>query len=111
MNTKNPTKNPTSALRALVGALIAGGALVGAANASAEQMEPSYMLRAETNAPRYGDAHLMPVGVQLSIGWHDNRYWDGHRYWEHDEWMHHHPHDPGPPRYRDHDDHRPPQRY
>lgn len=99
------TKKPTSALRVVAAALIAGGALIGAATASAQQAEP-YMLRADTSAPGYGEAHLMPVGVQLSIGWHDNRYWDGHRYWDHDEWMHHHPHDPGPPHGRDHD--RPP---
>jgi len=98
------TKKPTTALRTLVGALIAGGALIGAANASAQQAQP-FALRADASAPGYGDAHMMPVGVQLSIGWHDNRYWDGHRYWDHDEWMHHHPHDPGPARYH-RDDHR-----
>lgn len=100
------TKKSTIALRTLVGALIAGGALVGAANASAQQASP-YMLRADTAAPGYGDAHLMPVGVQLSIGWHDNRYWDGHRYWERDDWMRHHPHDRGPEHFHDRDDHRP----
>ena len=101
------TKKPTSALRTLVGALLAGGALIGAANASA-QTHP-FMLHADSAAPGYGGAHLMPVGVELSIGWHDNRYWDGHRYWERQEWMRHHPRDPGPPHWRDHDDHRPPR--
>ena len=104
------TKNPTSTLRTVVAALLAGGALIGAANASAQEARP-FALRADTAYAGYGDAHLMPVGVQLSIGWHDNRYWDGHRYWERDEWMHHHPHDAGPPHYRGHDDHRPPPRY
>jgi hypothetical protein len=75
---------------------------MGASSAFAQSAP--YGLRADS-APEYGQPHMMPVGVQLSIGWHDNRYWDGHRYWEHDEWMHRHPHDPGP---RGHDDHRPP---
>ena len=102
---------PTFTLRTLVTAVLAGGALIGAASASAQQAEP-YALRADAVQPGYGDAHLMPVGVQLSIGWHDNRYWDGHRYWEHDEWMHHHPHDPGPGHFRGReDDHRPPRHY
>lgn len=100
-------KKPTTALRTAVAALIAGGALIGAASVSAQEAHP-FMLRADTSAPAYGDAHMMPVGVQLSIGWHDNRYWDGHRYWERDEWMHRHPHDQGPPHWRDRDDHRPP---
>jgi len=98
------TKKTTFTLRTLVGAVLAGGALIGAASASAQQAEP-YALRADAVQSGYGDAHLMPVGVQLSIGWHDNRYWDGHRYWERDEWMRHHPHDHGPDHFR-HDDHR-----
>lgn len=106
------TRNRTFALRTLVGAVLAGGALIGAANASAQQAQP-FMLHADTAEAGYGygGAHLMPVGVQLSIGWHDNRYWDGHRYWERDEWMRHHPRDPGPPHWRDHDDHREPRHY
>lgn len=55
-------------------------------------------------------AHLVPVGIHIDIGWHGDRYWDGHRYWARDEWMRHHPHDPGPP-HRFHDDHRPPPHY
>lgn len=91
-------------VRALAAALIAGGALMGATSAFAQS--GPYMLRADSQ-PQYGEAHMVPVDVQLSIGWHDNRYWDGHRYWEHDEWMHRHPHDPGPQRWHG-DDHRPP---
>lgn len=54
--------------------------------------------------------------IQLSLGWHGDRYWDGHRYWEHDEWMHRHPHDRDPYRDRDRDhrrdyDHESPNRY
>jgi len=101
MNTKN-WKTPA---RTLAAALIAGGALLGASSAFA-QSSP-FLLHADSQ-PQYGEGHFMPVGVQLSIGWHDNRYWDGHRYWDHDEWMHRHPHDPGPDHYRGHDDHRPP---
>ena len=100
MNTKS-WKTPA---RALAAALIAGGALMGASSAFAQSAP--YGLRADS-APQYGQPHMMPVDAHVSIGWHDDRYWDGHRYWEHDEWMHHHPHDPGPPHYRD-DDHRPP---
>ncbi|HKT98405.1 MAG TPA: hypothetical protein VJS30_18035 [Paraburkholderia sp.] len=107
MNTKS-WKTPA---RALAAALLAGGALMGASSAFAQSAP--FALRADS-APQYGQAHMVPVDVQLSIGWHDNRYWDGHRYWERDEWMHHHPHDPGPPGWhgdrRDmrYDDHRPP---
>ncbi|WP_367277756.1 hypothetical protein [Paraburkholderia sp.] len=94
--------------RALVTAMIAGGALVGATSAFAQS--GPYIPRADSH-PQYSEAHMIPVDVRMSIGWHDNRYWDGHRYWEHDEWMHHHPRDPGPP--HRHDDRRmpPPQRY
>lgn len=99
--------NLNTPARALVSALIAGGAMMGAVSAHA-QTQP-YMMRADAQAPVYGEAHLMPVGVQVSVGWHDNRYYDGHRYWEHDEWMRHHPHDPGPQHYRD--DRPPPPRY
>jgi hypothetical protein len=49
--------------------------------------------------------------VVINLGWHGDRYWDGHRYWQRDEWMRHHPHDPGPqhrPPHADrHDDHGP----
>ncbi|MEM5421370.1 hypothetical protein [Paraburkholderia ferrariae] len=100
MNTKS-WKTPA---RAIAAALIAGGALMGASSAFAQSAP--YGLRAES-APQYGQPRMMPVDAHVSIGWHENRYYDGHRYWEHDEWMHHHPHDPGPPRYRE-DDHRPP---
>lgn len=97
-------------MRTLVAALIAGGALAGASSAFAQQATP-FQLRADEAALQYGQPRMIPVDVQLSIGWHDNRYWDGHRYWEHDEWMRHHPHDPGPRHDRGHDDHRPEQRY
>ena len=73
-------------VRALAAALIAGGALMGATSAFA-QSSP-YMLRADSQL-QYGEAHMVPVDVQLSIGWHDNRYWDGHRYWQHRERWHH----------------------
>jgi len=82
--------------------MIAGGALLGATSAFAHS---SPYIHADSQ-PQYSEGHIMPVGVHLSIGWHDNRYWDGHRYWGRDEWMHHHPHDQGPPRFRDHRDHR-----
>ena len=83
--------------RTIVAALIAGGALLGASSAFAQY------------APVYGQPHMMPVGVQLNIGWHGDRYYDGHRYWAHDDWMHHHPHDRDP--YHDRDHRPPPSRY
>ncbi|MEI6000696.1 hypothetical protein H3V53_26955 [Paraburkholderia bengalensis] len=90
--------NKTS--RSIVAALIAGGALLGAGSAFA-QYAPVH------TPPAYAQPHMMPVGVQVNIGWHGDRYWDGHRYWAHDEWMRHHPHDRDP--YHDHGrDHRPP---
>jgi hypothetical protein len=100
MSMKN-WKTPT---RAIAAALIAGGALMGATSAFAQSAP--FALRADSQ-PQYGAPHMIQVDEHITIGWHDNRYWDGHRYWEHDEWMHHHPHDPGPPRWHD-DDHRPP---
>ncbi|WP_220702153.1 hypothetical protein [Trinickia fusca] len=59
-------------------------------------------------AQTYGEPAQPGVNIQLSLGWHGDRYWDGHRYWEHDEWMRRHPHDHDPYRDRDHrhdDDH------
>ncbi|HWT38091.1 MAG TPA: hypothetical protein VN289_17510 [Paraburkholderia sp.] len=83
--------------RSIVAALIAGGALLGAGSAFAQ------------HAPDYAQPHMMPVGVQVNIGWHGDRYWDGHRYWAHDDWMRHHPHDHDP--YHDHGHRPPPPRY
>ncbi|MBN3767231.1 hypothetical protein [Burkholderia sp. Ac-20365] len=83
--------------RTIVAALIAGGALLGASSAFAQY------------APVYGQPHMMPVGVQVNIGWHGDRYYDGHRYWAHDDWMRHHPHDRDP--YHDRDHRPPPPRY
>ena len=85
--------------RSIVAVLIAGGALLGAGSAFA-QYAPMH------TQPVYEQPHMMPVGVQVNIGWHGDRYYDGHRYWAHDEWMRHHPHDRDP--YHDRD-HRPPQ--
>jgi len=83
--------------RTIVAALIAGGALLGASSAFAQYV------------PVYGQPHMMPVGVQVNIGWHGDRYYDGHRYWAHDDWMRHHPHDRDP--YHDRDHRPPPPRY
>jgi hypothetical protein len=91
------TFNKTS--RSVIAALLAGGALIAAGSAVAQ--ERVYV----GNGPVvYGQPHMMPVGVSIDIGWHGDRYYDGHRYWSHDEWMHNHPHDRDP----HHDDHRPP---
>ncbi|WP_206956506.1 hypothetical protein [Trinickia acidisoli] len=86
--------------RSILIALVAGGALLGASSAFA-QYAP------EQAPPVYGQAHMMPVDVQISLGWHGDRYWDGHRYWAHDDWMRRHPH-AHDPRGDHHDDHRPP---
>ncbi|CAM2193332.1 PXPV repeat-containing protein [Paraburkholderia kururiensis] len=104
-----------SKLKPFVAAL-AGGCTLFAAGAAMAQHAPGYV---PGYAPGYMTAeapaaHLMPVDLHVSIGWHGDRYWDGRRYWAHDEWMRHHPHDPGPPHrmHDDHrDDHRPPPRY
>jgi hypothetical protein len=96
-----------SKLKPFVAALAGGCALL-AAGAAMAQHAPGYT--ADYIAPGAPAAHLMPVDLHISIGWHGDRYWDGRRYWAHDEWMRHHPHDPGPP-HRRHDDHRPPPRY
>jgi hypothetical protein len=88
--------------RTIVAALIAGGALLGAGSAFA-QYAPMH------TQPVYEQPHMMPVGVQVNIGWHGDRYYDGHRYWAHDDWMRHHPHDRDP--YHDHGHRPPPARY
>jgi hypothetical protein len=59
----------------------------------------------------YGQARLIPVDVNISIGMHGGRYWDGHRYWQRDEWARGHPHGRDPwghdaARRRPHDDQR-----
>jgi hypothetical protein len=82
--------NKTS--RKIIAVVVAGGALLGASSAFAQY------------APTYGQPHMMPVGVQINVGWHGDRYYDGHRYWAHDDWMRHHPHDHDPYAH----DHRPP---
>jgi hypothetical protein len=94
--------------RTVIATLLAGGAMLTASAAFAQQ---DRMYGHDGPPPAYGQPHLVPVGVSINVGWHGDRYYDGHRYWQHDEWMHHHPHDPGPPRHREHDDHRPPARY
>ncbi|HVE07129.1 MAG TPA: hypothetical protein VNE00_07745 [Paraburkholderia sp.] len=81
------------ASRTLIATLVAGGALLGAGSAFAQTVV-------------YGEPQMIPVGINVTIGWHGDRYWDGHRYWAHDEWMHHHPHDYDPHHHRDDHDHR-----
>jgi hypothetical protein len=102
-------KNWNKTARVVLATLATGGALL--ATGSVFAQSSPYVVH-DGPAPVYAQPHMVPVGVQIDIGWHGDRYWDGHRYWAHDEWMHHHPHDPGPPRYHHDDDHRPPpQRY
>jgi hypothetical protein len=100
------TLNRTS--RSIIATLLAGGALLGASAAFAQQ-DPMYVHGGPPPAT-YERPHMMPVDVNVNIGWHGDRYYDGHRYWEHDEWMRHHPHDQDPRRHHD-DDHRPQPRY
>lgn len=98
-------KNLNRTSRSIIASLIAGGALLGASAAFAQQ-EPMYVHGGPPPAT-YEQPHMLPVGVDISIGWHGDRYYDGNRYWAHDDWMRHHPRDPDPHRYHD-DDHRPP---
>ncbi|MFM0629460.1 hypothetical protein [Paraburkholderia xenovorans] len=95
------TLNKTS--RSIIATLLAGGALLAAGSAFAQER-----VVVENRPAVYGQPHMMPVGVSINIGWHGDRYYDGHRYWAHDDWMRHHPRDYDP---HHHDDHRPPQRY
>jgi hypothetical protein len=90
------TWNKTS--RSILATLLAGGALLTASSAFAQA--DRVIISAPGPVVTYGQPQMIPVGVQIDIGWHGDRYWDGHRYWAHD-----HPHDPDP---RHHDDHRPP---
>ena len=78
----------------IAAALVAGGALLAAGSASAQ------MVYRGAPQPAYDAPHVIPVDVNISLGWHGDRYWDGHRYWAHDDWMRHHPHDHDP--YHDH---------
>ncbi|MEX3894970.1 hypothetical protein FSB08_07625 [Paraburkholderia sp. JPY432] len=94
------------ASRSLIATLLAGGALVAAGSAFAQDR----VIVEQRPAPVvYDQPHMMPAGVSIDIGWHGDRYWDGHRYWAHDDWMRRHPRDYDP-HHRDgyHDDHRPP---
>ncbi|MGF6773911.1 hypothetical protein P3T18_006425 [Paraburkholderia sp. GAS199] len=95
------TFNKTS--RSILATLLAGGALLAAGSAVAQER-----VFIDNGSAAYGQPHMMPVGVSINIGWHGDRYYDGHRYWAHDDWMRHHPHDYDP---HHHDDHRPPPRY
>ncbi|MFM0203902.1 hypothetical protein PQR53_29050 [Paraburkholderia fungorum] len=97
------TFNKTS--RSIIATLLAGGALLAAGSAFAQER---VVIENGPGPAAYGQPHMMPVGVSINIGWHGDRYYDGHRYWAHDDWMRHHPHDNDP---HHHDDHRPPQRY
>ncbi|MGN6652079.1 hypothetical protein [Trinickia sp.] len=93
-------KRSNNKIRSIFIALTAGGALLGASSAFAHYAP-------DRDAPGYAQAHLIPVDVNVSIGWHGDRYWDGRRYWEHDEWMHRHPHARDPHRFHDEDRRRP----
>lgn len=92
------TFNKTS--RSLIATLLAGGALLAAGSAMAQER-----VVVENGPAVYGQPHMMPVGVSINVGWHGDRYYDGHRYWQHDDWMRHHPRDYDP---YHHGDHRPP---
>ncbi|AXE95400.1 MULTISPECIES: hypothetical protein [Paraburkholderia] len=102
------TFNKTS--RSIIATLLAGGTLLAAGSAFAQER----VVIGNGPAPVvYGQPHMMPVGVSIDIGWHGDRYYDGRRYWDHDEWMRHHPRDYDPRHHGrdDHNDHRPPPRY
>ncbi|RKP47718.1 hypothetical protein [Pararobbsia silviterrae] len=87
--------------RVLIATFVAGAALAATGSAFAQV---DRIVISDAPAVQYGAPQMVPVGISISIGWHGDRYWDGHRYWAHDDWMRHHPHDPGP-RGHDHDDH------
>ncbi len=88
--------------RSILATLLAGGAMLGASSAFAQS--DRMVISAPGPVVTYGQPQMMPVGVQVDIGWHGDRYYDGHRYWAHDDWMRHHPHDQDP---HHHDDHHP----
>ena len=98
------TFNKTS--RSIIATLLAGGALLAAGSAFAQER---VVVENGPGPAVYSQPHMMPVGVSINIGWHGDRYYDGHRYWAHDDWMRHHPHDYDPHHHGD--DHRPPPHY
>jgi hypothetical protein len=79
--------------RSIIAALVAGGALLTGSTAFAQV--DNGMIQGYAPQQGYEQRHMVSTAVVISLGWHDDRYWDGHRYWSHDEWMHHHPRDPG----------------
>ncbi|RDU96836.1 hypothetical protein [Trinickia dinghuensis] len=87
-------KSANNKPRSILIAIVAASALVGASSAFA-QYAP------EPTQPAYAQAHMIPVDVSISLGWHGDRYWDGHRYWDHDDWMRRHPHAHDPHHDRD----------
>lgn len=68
--------------RSILIALVAGGALLGASSTFAQDAP-------DRTPAAYPQAHLVPVDLNVSIGWHGDRYWDGRRWWGRDEWRHH----------------------
>jgi hypothetical protein len=95
-------KNLYKTSRVVLAALVAGGALLTAGSAFAQA--DRIVVSAPGMVAPYAAPGLMPVGIQVNIGWHGGRYWDGHRYWAHDDWMRRHPHAYDPYRHG----HRPP---
>jgi hypothetical protein len=81
--------------RTIIAALLAGGALLTGTTAFAQV--DNAMIHGPAVQQDYAQPHMMKTDVVINLGWHGDRYWDGHRYWQRDEWMHHHPRDPGPP--------------
>ncbi len=86
--------NTTS--RSILATVVAAGALLATGTAFAQ---PGFVIGGDA-VVTYDQPQIIPVGLQISIGWHGNRYYDGHRYWAHDDWMRRHPHDRDP--HRDH---------
>jgi hypothetical protein len=95
--------------RSILAALLTGGALLTASTAFAQV--DNGMIHGPVPQQGYAQPHMVQADVVINLGWHGDRYWDGHRYWQRDEWMRHHPHDPGPhhppPHAYHHDDHGP----
>ncbi len=75
-------KTFTKTSRSIIAALLAGGALLAAGGASAQER---VIVERGPGPVVYGEPHMTPVGVSINIGWHGDRYYDGHRYWDHDD--------------------------
>jgi hypothetical protein len=95
---ENSMKTWNKPSRSILATLVAGAALLTTGTAFAQSER---VIVSGGPAVVYEQPQMIPVGVNIVVGWHGDQYYDGHRYWAHDDWMRRHPHAHDPHR----DDH------